>query len=326
MEYLAGHMRGLGYSVEIDGAGSVKGTLGNGPREIVLLGHIDTVPGEVPVRREGDLLYGRGAVDAKGPLACFTAAAALAGAQPGWRVTVIGAVGEEGDSRGAQYIRDQYAASRIPDYCVIGEPSRWDHITLGYKGSAWIEYNVRCALTHTASQTASACEAAIAFWNLVQEKKAIFNTGRTRAFDQLTGSLLEMSSCRDGFTDNAQMKINLRLPPDMSVAQVVALLEQCAGEGSLHLLDSVECYRADKNNPLVRAFLSAIRKEGGQPGFLVKTGTADMNTVGPTWNCPILAFGPGDSNLDHTPDENVSISEYLAAVRVLQEALRILQA
>ena len=40
----------------------------------MLLGHIDTVPGRVPVRREGGRLYGRGAVDAKGPLACFVAA------------------------------------------------------------------------------------------------------------------------------------------------------------------------------------------------------------------------------------------------------------
>ena len=142
VEYLAGQMRRLGFSVQVDPVGNVVGSLGDGPREVVLLGHIDTVPGEIAVRREGDRLYGRGAVDAKGPLACFTAAAALAGAQPGWRVTVIGAVGEEGDSRGAKHIRDHYLSQRSPDFCVIGEPSRWDHITLGYKGSMWLAYSV----------------------------------------------------------------------------------------------------------------------------------------------------------------------------------------
>ena len=53
------------------------GIKGDGPQEIMLLGHIDTFPGNPPVRREGDLLYGRGSVDAKGPLCTFAAAASL---------------------------------------------------------------------------------------------------------------------------------------------------------------------------------------------------------------------------------------------------------
>lgn len=324
VEYLVSQMSGLGFSVQVDEVGNVTGSLGNGPREIVLLGHIDTVPGEVPVRREGDLLYGRGAVDAKGPLACFTAGAALAGVQPGWKISVIGAVGEEGDSRGAKYIRDRYLANLPPEFCLIGEPSRWDHITLGYKGSAWIEYTIRRSLAHTASQTESACEAAVCFWNKVQAAIDSVNAGRSRAFDQLTSSLREMNSTKDGFSESARLAINLRLPPNLSVAQAFELLAQEAGDGELCLLDGIECYRADKNTPLVRAFLAAIRKEGGNPGFLVKTGTADMNIVGPAWNCPILAYGPGDSNLDHTPDEHISIPEFLAGIKVVVGALNSL--
>jgi LysW-gamma-L-lysine carboxypeptidase len=240
-------------------------------------------------------------------------------------VTVIGAVGEEGDSRGARFIRDRYLGARVPDFCVIGEPSRWDHVTLGYKGSAWIEYTVRRSLAHTASQIESACEAAVGFWNRVQAEKENFNSGRARAFDQLTTSLREMSSTQDGFSETARLAINLRLPPDLSVAQANDLLALKGGDGELRLLDGIECYRADKNTPLVRAFLSAIREVGGKPGFLVKTGTADMNIVGPAWNCPILAFGPGDSNLDHTPGEHISISEFLTGVKVVREALFILQ-
>jgi [amino group carrier protein]-lysine/ornithine hydrolase len=323
--YLAEQMTGLGFAVEIDPLGSVWGSLGSGPGEIVLLGHIDTVPGNIPVRQEAGRLYGRGAVDAKGPLACFTAAAALAGAQPGWRITVIGAVGEEGDSRGARRVRDQYATTKPPDFCVIGEPSRWDHLTLGYKGSAWLKYNLRLPLAHTAAQAESACEHAVRFWNDVQALLETFNHGRTRAFDQLTASLREMQSGEDGFSETASLRFNLRLPPDVQVAQLTQMLAQAAGEGELHLLDGIECYRGEKNTALVRAFLAAIRQEGGKPGFLVKTGTADMNVVGPAWNCPILAYGPGDSTLDHTPDEHILIEEYLAGVRVLSEALRVLQ-
>lgn len=331
VEYLAREMAALGYDARIDAAGNARGTLGSGEREIVLLGHIDTVPGEIPVRLEEDglyegrRLYGRGAVDAKGPLACFAAAAALAGARPGWRLTVIGAVGEEGDSRGAIHVRDAYSAARPPDFCVIGEPSHWDAVTLGYKGSAWMEYTLRRDMAHTAAQVESACDGAVRFWNAVHAAQDAFNSGRPRAFDQLTATLRRMDSSSDGFSETATLGFNLRLPPELDPAQAVALLQESAGEGALRLLDGVACFRAEKNTPLVRAFLAAIRKEGGKPGFLVKTGTADMNYVGPAWGCPILAYGPGDSSLDHTPNEHIQVEEYLAGVRVLAEALRLLQ-
>ena len=305
VNYLAEQMSGMGFQVSIDETGSLSGSLGDGPAEVVLLGHIDTIPGEITVRREGNRLYGRGAVDAKGPLACFTSAAARAGTRPGWRVTVIGAVGEEGDSRGAKQVRDRYLQTRIPACCIIGEPSRWDHITLGYKGSAWVEYILQRDLAHTAGQSESACELAVQFWNRVQAQKDAYNAGRLRVFEQLTTSLRQMQSSQDGFAETARLSFNLRLPPELSVAEMMAILSQQAGEGSLRLLDGIECYRASKNTALVRAFLTAIRKHAGSPGFLVKTGTSDMNVVGPAWNCPILAYGPGDSNLDHTPGEYI---------------------
>lgn len=79
---------------------------------------------------------------------------------------------------------------------------------------------------------------------------------------------------------------------------------------------------ADKNTPLARALLAGIRREGGKPGYLLKTGTSDMNVVGPAWGCPIAAYGPGDSSLDHTPEEHIELEEYLRAIRVLEGALR----
>src|SRR5688572_17194244 len=69
VDWLCLTMRELGYKTSIDGAGNAVGTIGSGPHEILLLGHIDTVPGEIPVRIEDGILHGRGAVDAKGPLA-----------------------------------------------------------------------------------------------------------------------------------------------------------------------------------------------------------------------------------------------------------------
>jgi LysW-gamma-L-lysine carboxypeptidase len=50
-----------------------------------------------------------------------------------------------------------------------------------------------------------------------------------------------------------------------------------------------------------------------------------MNVVGPVWGVPIVAYGPGDSALDHTPEERIHLGEYLRAIEVLREALAALQ-
>jgi len=55
---------------------------------------------------------------------------------------------------------------------------------------------------------------------------------------------------------------------------------------------------------------------------VVKTGTADMNVVAPHWpDTPVVAYGPGDSSLDHTPNEHIKVNEYLRAIEVLRSVL-----
>jgi LysW-gamma-L-lysine carboxypeptidase len=317
VKYLVGAMAGLGYDAHVDAAGNAVGTRGSGPRELLMLGHIDTVPGEIDVRREGDLLYGRGAVDAKGPLACFACAGAQVQPPPGWRVTVIGAVGEEGASRGAKYLLGRTP----PTALVIGEPSRWNRVTLGYKGSAWVGYGVKAAMAHTASRTESACEAAVRFWNSLQAWCSSYNEGREAAFEQVTSTLRGMSSGSDGFSETAALKFGMRLPPGLEPEDLLRQLEGMKGDGTIEMEEGIAACRADKNTPLARAFIGAIRAEGGTPGYVLKTGTSDMNLVAPIWNCPTLAYGPGDSSLDHTPHEHISVSEFEAGVRVLSAAL-----
>ena len=123
--WLVSQMRAAGFDrAFIDDAGNAVGELGNpdATRTIVLLGHIDTVPGNIPVRIEGGLLYGRGSVDAKGPLATFVAGAARFGSAAAKaanvRVVVVGAVEEEAaTSKGARFIASRFngTADRIPD-------------------------------------------------------------------------------------------------------------------------------------------------------------------------------------------------------------------
>jgi LysW-gamma-L-lysine carboxypeptidase len=323
VDYLVAQMAAAGLRANADEAGNAIGECGEGEEIILLLGHIDTVPGFIPVQRDGDRMSGRGAVDAKGPLATFAAAAARAAPQlNNRRVIVIGAVGEEGDSRGAQYIKDRYR----PALTIIGEPSGWEKITLGYKGSAWFEYRARRELAHTAAQNQSACEAAVAYWNAVTAWAAKRNLGVQRVFDQVSPTLRGMQSGADGFAETAELRFGVRLPPGMVVDELTEALRGLANEAELNLIEGVAAYRGAKNTPLVRAFLASIRQAGGTPGFTLKTGTSDMNLVAPVWGTPILAYGPGDSSLDHSPQEHILVSEYERAIEVLTGVLAALAA
>ena len=155
-------MRASGYAdAFVDEAGNAVGIVGGGSREVVLLGHIDTFAGFPPVRVEGRKLYGRGAVDAKGPLCAFACAAQRAALADDVRVVVIGAVEEEAaTSRGARHALAQYR----PALCIIGEPSRWDRITLGYKGRLLLDWRWEGGLAHSAADEPSPAERALAYW------------------------------------------------------------------------------------------------------------------------------------------------------------------
>ncbi len=322
VEWLVARMQALGYDEAfIDEAGNAVGKIGPGPRQVVLLGHIDTVPGEIPVRVDGDILFGRGSVDAKGPLACFTDAVAQVGAIEGWQFVVIGAVEEERDSEGALYAVKQYS----PEFAIVGEPNRWDRIALGYKGSAWANITVKREQAHSASGEQTASEAAVEMWLAIQSFAESFNSDKKRLFDKILPTLRGMDSGADSFEQWARLNVGVRLPVDVSPDDWYEKLSEIAGNKNVERLGyAVPAWACEKNTPLVRAFLSAIRSQAGTPSFVYKTGTSDLNIAAPVWKCPALVYGPGDSAFDHTPDEHISLDEYLKAVDVLREALKSL--
>jgi LysW-gamma-L-lysine carboxypeptidase len=322
--FLVSAMTSLGLDANIDQAGNVVGSRecldadGRVTKEIMLLGHMDTVPGAIAVRMENGNLYGRGSVDAKGPLATFVIAAARAELVPGTRLVVAGAVEEESaTSKGARHLATRYQ----PDTCIIGEPSGWDGVTLGYKGRLLLDYALQQPMGHSAGREQGVAETAVAWWNDIEEVIMDFNRGHERLFDQLLPSLRQIHTNSDGLTNSAIIKAGIRLPPDFDVRNFTALATRLAGQASLRCYAYEAAYQSNRRTSLARAFNRALRQAGVRPRFKLKTGTSDMNVVAPLWNCPILAYGPGDSSLDHTPNEHINIDEYLHAIEVLQEVL-----
>ncbi len=304
----------------IDEAGNAVGIIGQGEREIVLLGHIDTFGGTLSVYVDDDVLYGRGSVDAKGALCTFTVAAAQAELADDVRLIVIGAVEEEAStSKGARYASTQ---SR-PEMCIIGEPSQWDRITLGYKGRLILEWRWKGALAHSASATISPAEHAVNYWQSIQTHVTSTNTNRNTMFSRLDATLQEINSGQDGAFGWAEAVIGFRLPPDIDPHELAECFP-AENDATVTVYGHEQAHIADKDSVLSRALRKAIRNHNGRPRFVHKTGTADMNVVAPIWNCPMVAYGPGDSSLDHTPEEHLNLDEYNHAITVLTHALSTL--
>jgi LysW-gamma-L-lysine carboxypeptidase len=210
-------------------------------------------------------------------------------------------------------------------------------------------------MAHTAGPDPGVATVGVDFWNHLSALAGAYNSDRPKPFDQLLPSLRTLNTMTDeAMWDHVQARAGLRLPLDYDVNALMRDLARWAAtvtdldaeELIAQLPDSPQAcsldaqgasrtvtvefsafeaaWRSDRNNLLVRSFLAAIRQvaPGTRPGFVVKTGTSDMNVVGPSWRCPILAYGPGDSRLDHTPHEHLPLDEYWQAILVLEEALR----
>ena len=326
VDWLVSRMSALGFNQSfVDQAGNAVGVMGSGPRQVILLGHIDTVPGQIPLRVEDGVLYGRGSVDAKGPLACFVDAVSQVSpdALTGWQFVVIGAVEEERNSEGARFVVPHYH----PDFAIIGEPNRWDRVALGYKGSAWADLSVRTQQFHSAHAEESACEIAVNQWLEIKNFANSFNTGREKNFERLLLTLRGLQSGADGFEQWARLSVGARLPVDLPPQDWYAKLAEIAPGAQIEAQGfPVPAWACEKNSTLVRALLSGIRAAGGTPSFVYKTGTADLNIVAPVWHCPCAVYGPGDSSLDHTPDEHINLEEYSKAVSALKSSLITLPA
>jgi LysW-gamma-L-lysine carboxypeptidase len=160
---------------------------------------------------------------------------------------------------------------------------------------------------------------------MIKEFVAGYNTDKNRAFDKILIALRGIESEEGEFEQRARIKVGARLPVKVAPDEWYAQLEGIVQGGHVEQIGyAVPAWECEKNSPLVRAFLKGIRSEGGTPRFVFKTGTADLNVVAPVWRCPSVVYGPGDSSLDHTPDEHISLDEYEKGVTVLKNVLKLL--
>ena len=330
-EFLLDKCDDLGFEdVHTDDVGNVIAKKGSGPPRILLCGHMDTVPGKIKVRKDGDYIYGRGASDAKAPLIAMLLAAASTQNHNG-TVVFAGAVDEEGNATGVKNLVKQKLNL---DYAIFGEPSGTRNITIAYKGRIAINLKVNVGKSAHASApwlAKNAIEESYRFTNAL--KKALeANQSAKQKGKMLTATLTEMEG---GTSHNVtpiecNAVLDIRLPVDMNCKMVEKMISNTVHEiakkqnveAFYSILDETEPFEAPHNSPLIRALtLGVIDVENERPILIRKTGTGDMNVIGSVLKIPVVTYGPGDPHASHTIDEKVSIDEYLRSIEVFKRML-----
>jgi len=329
---LLNELEANGLRARIDGVGNVIGEAGQeGPR-ILLCGHMDTVPGLIPVVEKDGFIYGRGAVDAKSSLAAMILGCKLAKQKASFpfRATVAGVVEEETSSEG---MKEVISSKSSYDLAVFGEPSGTSNIIIGYKGSLHLQITCLAPGGHSSSPwlAKNTLEEAFEFWNHL--KQVLLENDLASKFSALTGCLTDARTSPGGnsIPSRTTLEVDLRTPPGIDpggiVRRVEEFKERYVGDKrglqfTILFGGETKPYLGGHDTLGVRAFRYAIRRVvGGEVLLVRKTGTSDMNLLSEVYRLPMVAYGPGDSSLDHTDQERIHLSDYLKSIDVYATAI-----
>lgn len=334
----------LGFAVErfVDGEapdGPVENLLavrGSGGRHFAFAGHLDVVPPGagwatdpfVPEIR-GGLLHGRGAVDMKGAIAAFVAAAART-ETPGM-VSLIITGDEEGPATfGTQKLIERMRErSLIPDLCLVGEPSSahrlGDTIKIGRRGSTviWIDVPGRqghVAYPHLADNPIPRLVRALAEIDglVLDEGTDWFQASNIEPTDMMVGN-----PAGNVIPGHASARLSIRFNDRHRGADLVARVEEIVmRHAPAATVKGVVYGEAFLTQPGALSTLvqdAAEARLGIRPELSTTGGTSDARFLSKL--CPVVEFGLVNATM-HKLDEAVAVADLGALAGVYEEVLR----
>ncbi|RYG89628.1 MAG: succinyl-diaminopimelate desuccinylase [Alphaproteobacteria bacterium] len=308
---------------------------GTGGTHFAFAGHLDVVPpgigwasGAFEPEIRGGLLYGRGAVDMKGAIAAFVAAAARV---PQGMVSLIITGDEEGPATfGTPRLIERMAERGLkPDMCLVGEPTSaarlGDTIKIGRRGSTVIDIAVigqqgHVAYPHLADNPVPRLVRALAEIDAIvlDEGNAWFQPSNVEVIDLEVGN-----GATNVIPGRASARLSIRFNDAHRGADLITRIEE------------IVLRHAPNSTVTGRVYGEAFLTEPGTLSSLVagaieaKLGpTPDLSTTGGTSDarflskiCPVVEFGLINATM-HKLDEAVALADLEALTDVYEEVLR----
>jgi succinyl-diaminopimelate desuccinylase len=324
-------LEGLGFTVTKLRFGEIENFFAERPgpgKHLCFAGHTDVVPpGEgwshdpFAAEEEQGVIFGRGAVDMKGGIAAFVAAAAQT---PG-HVSLLITGDEEGEAEdGSVRVLAWLAAQGIrPDFCVVGEPTSrarlGDVVKIGRRGSL----NARLTVHGRQGHAAYPHLADNAVHKFLPLLTALANARLDEGTDAFEPSTLQITSVDVGnavtnvIPGSATARLNIRFNDLHSGASLTAWLGEAiarhAPGADLQVSVSGESFRSPPSDGLAALLRAVERVTGLAPEQNTGGGTSDARFI--ARYCPVAEFGLVGATM-HKVDEAVPVADLLTLTEI----------
>jgi succinyl-diaminopimelate desuccinylase len=355
LAYLEGVLKAAGFTVDrmtfkepgADDVENLYARIGSAAPHLVFAGHTDVVPpGDETAWKHppfagtvaGSLLYGRGAVDMKGGIACALAAVldhlSANGGKPKGSISFLITGDEEGIAVNGTPKLLKWAAERGEkfDHCILGEPSNQeelgDTIKIGRRGSL----NGHLIVTGRQGHVAYPQRADNPIRGLVTIISALQAEPLDAGSAQFAASHLEFTSLDVGnktvnlIPGEARARFNVRFNDCHTLDSLKALIEQRAAKAAGNNIKFA--FKWEPSNALVfltkpGPFTDLVAKAvtdvtGRTPELSTTGGTSDARFI--TAFCPVVEFGLVGQTM-HATDERVPIADLRALTKIYRKII-----
>ncbi len=294
--------------VQRDGDTVVARTLLGRAERVVIAGHLDTVPvaGNLPSRRDGDRVYGRGTCDMKGGVAVMLACAAALPA-PSRDVTWIFYDHEEvaAEQNSLTRVAREHPDWLAADFAVLMEPTS-ARVEGGCQGtlrfvlstSGTAAHSARSWLGHNAIHDLAEPLSRLADYEprQVEVDGLVYREG-------LNAVAISGGIAGNVVPDAGTLTVNFRFAPDRDEAGAKAHCRALFPGHELEFIDVAPGARPGLDRPIAQEFLAAV---GGQAG--PKYGWTDVARFS-ALGVPAVNFGPADPGKAHADDEFCPVAD-----------------
>jgi succinyl-diaminopimelate desuccinylase len=278
---------------------------------VLLHGHVDVVPGhpeQFQPRVDGDRLYGRGAYDMKGALACLMLALADLRDQDQVRVR-LGIVPDEESEEAADRGGDRLVKTGfVGDFAITGEPTDM-HVGVAAKGVLAMRIQVYGRAAHGATPWLGQ--------NAILRAHQVFREIESLPFASQGSELFDRPSINLGrilggdalnkVPDTCFIDVDVRYLPEQDPEGILAEVRELPGATVISTFSRPPVL-VDPDSVYVRALRAAAapHSDGQVRGVVGRDGASDA-----VWfiraGVPAVEFGPlGEGH--HGPDEWVSVA------------------
>lgn len=340
-DFIKEKLEGWGIRAEVDDFGDNRGNVfgrieGSGERKALLFnGHLDTVPpgdikweydpysGEV---KDGKI-YGRGSADMKGGLAAMLMAI-KAVKKADWKLKgdfiYSATAGEETDSIGAlKFVKD--GGLEGVGAIIIGEPSS-NGINIAEKGAFWIEISTYGKTAHGAFPEEG--KNAIVHMNLLLSKlidyKFKYKENEILGHPSMNISTINGGVKTNVVPDKCSMTIDIRTVPGMKHEEIIKdfkeIIEDLSNKiedfkADIKILNNRAAVETKENHEFVKLAKEVVKEEFGKD--IKAKGVnfyTDASVFLPVEQKPCIFYGPGNENMAHQPNENITIDSLMETV------------